>query len=102
MDVLINICDAMDCNRSLFMGCYLFDRALEMLMLKKKDLILEEWMGLAAVAAFFMAFKLCEIYPPELADTLELLRLPLTKVDMVMDLEADLLNYLSFAVTRNC
>jgi|JI6StandDraft_1071083.scaffolds.fasta_scaffold00588_13 hypothetical protein len=49
-----------------------------------------------------MAFKLCEIYPPDLEDTLGVLQIPASKIPKVLQLESEILKHISFGTNRNC
>jgi hypothetical protein len=82
------------------MASYLFDKALEMLChrYQRKEVDID----VASIASFFMAFKLCEIYPPDLLETVELLQIPKFKLPKILEFEAQLLAYLNFSTTRNC
>lgn len=49
-----------------------------------------------------MSFKLCEIYPPDLEDTLEVLQISSSLIPKILQLESDLLKHIDFATNRNC
>lgn len=101
VDIFVSICDVLECNRSLFAGCYLFDRAIEM-ALARKDPDIYDRIDLSAVASFFMAFKLCEMYPPDLEDTLDVLGIAESKIGTILQLESEILKHVEFATSRNC
>jgi hypothetical protein len=70
------------------MASYLFDKTLEMLCHQYQKNEVEDNICVASAASLFMAFKLCEIYPPDLLETVELLQIPKQKLPKIFEIEA--------------
>lgn len=81
------------------MAAYLFNWALNYLHSHKSKKVICEIYEIAATTCIFMAMKICEIYPPELSDLLDMLSMSEHLKKPIIGLESEILASLKFNIT---